>query len=88
MLGQPLSCHANDHVCGGPLRAVVLVDRAGTLIVVEVAPERHVDLVFLRANKNTRQSTTVIIVRVQKESRHTFSSDSKANLNNPDTFLS
>ena len=45
--GVALSPHSNDNVCGGSLSALLLVDRAGSLVGVVVTPKSKVHLVFL-----------------------------------------
>ena len=42
-----LSPHSNDNVCSGSLSALLLVDRAGCLVGMVVAPESKIHFVFL-----------------------------------------
>ena len=52
-------------MCGGPLSTVFLVDRAGPLVRVMVAPECHVDSVLLQTELGKQERKEVKLFHQQ-----------------------
>ena len=62
---KPFASHSNDNMCGGPLSTVFLVDRAGPLVRVMVAPECHVDSVLLQTELGKQERKEVKLFHQQ-----------------------
>ena len=56
-------------MCSSPFSAFLLVDRAGTLVGMMVAPKRNIDFVFLNTNG---QKINVKPCKVAMETFHTY----------------